>query len=77
MSKKTERFSYNGGCGICECMRIRIEGFKRRAGLGIDKRLRVVQLVIKCYLKPLYHKETEEKGHFKFKTILYTLICDS
>ena len=31
-SKKTEHFSYKGGCGIREC--IRIEAFKRRAGLG-------------------------------------------
>ena len=35
-----ECFSYKGGCGICE--RKRIEAFKRRAGLGYDKRLRVV-----------------------------------
>ena len=29
---KMERFSYKGGCGIRE--RMRIETFKRRAGLG-------------------------------------------
>ena len=34
-----ERFSYKGGCGVCE--RMRIEAFKRRAGLGY-KRLRVI-----------------------------------
>ena len=27
-----ESFSYKGGCGICEHMRIEV--FKRRAGLG-------------------------------------------
>ena len=40
VSNKTEHFSYKGGCGISECMHI--EMFKRRASLGIDKRLQVI-----------------------------------
>ena len=32
ISKRTKRFSYKGGCGMCG--RTRIEAFKRRAGLG-------------------------------------------
>ena len=32
LSKKTEHFSYKGGCGVHE--RMYIEVFKRRAGLG-------------------------------------------
>ena len=32
-----QRLSYKGGCGVREGMRI--EAIKRRAGLGIDKRL--------------------------------------
>ena len=39
-----------------------------------DKQLWV--LVIKCYLKLLYHKETKEKSRFKYKKILYMLLCD-
>ena len=34
-----ERFSYKGGCGVCEYMHIK--AFKRRSGLGYSKRLRV------------------------------------
>ena len=32
MSNKMKRFSYKGGCGVRECMRIK--EFERRAGLG-------------------------------------------
>ena len=32
ISNKMKRFSYKGGCGMCE--RVHIEAFKRRAGLG-------------------------------------------
>ena len=46
-----ERFSYKGGCGICECARIK--AFKRRAGWAIDKWLWVISN--KMFLKQLYH----------------------
>ena len=47
-------FSYKGGCGIHE--RTHIEAMKRTAGLAmaIDKNVFSL-LVIKCYLKQLYH----------------------
>ena len=35
-----ERFSYKGGCGVCE--RMRIEAFKIELAWVIDKRLWVV-----------------------------------
>ena len=35
-----ERFSYKGGCGLCECLRIEV--FKEELAWAIDKRLRVV-----------------------------------
>ena len=40
LSKNTERFSYKGGCGIHEHMRI--EAFKKELACAIDKRLWVV-----------------------------------
>ena len=38
MSKKTDRFSYKGGCGICECMCIEAE----ELAWAVDKQLRVI-----------------------------------
>ena len=42
LSNKMEHFSYKGGCGIREHMRI--EAFKIRAGLGytVNERLQVI-----------------------------------
>ena len=40
MSNKTERFSYKGGCGICE--RMCVEALKEELGLAIDKQRWVI-----------------------------------
>ena len=63
-------FSYKGGCDIHEHMHIK--AFKRTAGLGYRKWLQVISnamLVI-----PL--RISKDHGRFKFKTILYALLCD-
>ena len=50
ISNKMEHFSYKSGCGM-----MRIEAFKRRAGLCIDKWLWVINNKMLLYLKQLYH----------------------
>ena len=52
MNNKTERFSYEGGCGIRE--RTHIEALKKELAWGIDKRLQIISnnLLFKT-VKPL------------------------
>ena len=42
MSNKTEHFSYKGGCGVCERMRINWKRLKEELAWAIDERLHVI-----------------------------------
>ena len=73
MSKQTERFNYKGGCGVCQ--RMHIEEFKRRSlAWAIDKWLQVVSN--KMLFNTVMPLRNKRKSRFKFKTILYALLCD-
>ena len=71
MSKKTERLSYKGGCGIREHMCIKT--FKEELAWAIDKRLRIISN--KMLFKTVIPLKTK-KSRFKFETTLYALLSN-
>ena len=68
-SNKTERFSYKGGCGIYE--RMRIEIFKRRAEWAIDKRLWLITVIY--YMTNVMSKSNRLK--FKNLVEMFVKLC--
>ena len=51
-----ERFSYKGGCGVCEHTRTRIKVFKRELAWAMDKWLQVISNKIVYTTKTLKNK---------------------
>ena len=72
LSNKIEQFSYKGRRGWCRRMCIKL--FKEQLAWAVDKRIQVISTIM-LFKNSKTTKEPEGISRFKFKAILYTLLC--